>query len=179
MSELMNMAAFEEHPLGKALCDRRHRAACDFKDPQHQGQRGEDWDNGFLAACEVVRAILTPMTDTVQVTQADRDAAADLHIAQGGLPRGADRLRSGELDDDPAIEAFARHRTRVEPDLVEALRKCADKLEEERDDLLHSVCIVRDGAPDRSTISAKDAEWVTPFDDLIAEARAALTRADG
>jgi hypothetical protein len=47
-------------PVGKALCDRRALAAGDFKDPQHQGQRGCDWDAGFIAACRIVEALQSP-----------------------------------------------------------------------------------------------------------------------
>lgn len=49
---------FDLHPLGKELCDLRASTAGDFETPQHQGQRGEDWDNGFIAACRIVEAHL-------------------------------------------------------------------------------------------------------------------------
>lgn len=58
MSDTMSLWEFEQHPIGKALTDLRLRGATDFKDPQHQGQRGCDWDAGLLAACEVVRQAL-------------------------------------------------------------------------------------------------------------------------
>ena len=60
----MSLWEFEQHPIGKALTELRLRGATDFKDPQHQGQRGCDWDAGLMAACEVVRqALPKPGTD--------------------------------------------------------------------------------------------------------------------
>lgn len=54
--EAVTRAQFEDTAIGKALSARRSMAAGDFKDPQHQGQRGCDWDAGFIAACRIVEA---------------------------------------------------------------------------------------------------------------------------
>lgn len=68
----------------------------------------------------------------VQVTQADRDAAipfVGVNFTPGMIYSDAYRIGAGELDEHPLVQAFARHRTRAEPDLVEALRKCRDQFE--------------------------------------------------
>ncbi len=60
---------------------------------------------------------MTGKTTDVTVTQADRDAAADLLACDLGEPLSpADRfqlesIRSGLDDDDEGVQAFARHRT--------------------------------------------------------------------
>ena len=54
--------------------------------------------------------------DAVEVTQADRDAAADLYLDLDGLPYSprdlahADEIRRGEYDAHASVQAFARHR---------------------------------------------------------------------
>ena len=63
------------------------------------------------------------MTNKIEVTQADRDAAADF-----ACQPHQDKLRSGEWDSDPAIQALAAHRTRNDAQvqgLVSALRRIA------------------------------------------------------
>lgn len=57
------------------------------------------------------------MQDEVIVTQADREAAADLYLAlDGGSVEPSDiayaeAVRRGRCDDSAAVQAFARHRT--------------------------------------------------------------------
>lgn len=58
----------------------------------------------------------------VQVTQADRLMAHDAY-AQSGLFLEAERAEKGLLDDGWYVQAFARHRARAEPDLVEAAKR--------------------------------------------------------
>ena len=46
-------------PIHQKLFDaleslRRRTTATDFKSPQHQGQRGQDFDNGLIAAWNLV-----------------------------------------------------------------------------------------------------------------------------
>ena len=103
------------------------------------------------------------MTDTqalVEVTQADREAAASLYLEQQGAPLSAwdhgaaNDLRSGECDDELSIQAFARHRLASTQPLAEqlaerdatiarlraALRLAADDLQTVGDDYPGSSC---------------------------------------
>ncbi len=68
------------------------------------------------------------MTDNPPVEQCDRDAAAD-SFEGNGAGHIADRVRSGQHDGNPLVQAFARHRiealtTRAQPDreTLDALR---------------------------------------------------------
>jgi hypothetical protein len=79
----MSIFDFEQHPIGKALIALRQRCASDFTDPQHQGQRGCDWDAGLLAACSVVRKALS--TPPVPHDQGLRDALEAM-LAMYGPP---------------------------------------------------------------------------------------------
>lgn len=54
------------------------------------------------------------MTEEAQVIQADRDAAAKLHLLRYGDPHQYGDILCGELDDDPSVQAFARHRIAAE-----------------------------------------------------------------
>ena len=53
------------------------------------------------------------MTEATEVTQADRDAAADAFAALGQWTR-ADRASDGELDRGSMVQAIARHRAHFE-----------------------------------------------------------------
>lgn len=62
----------------------------------------------------------TVRLEPCEVTQEDREAAADLHRATYGTQwsGAADvdaRFRAGELDDDKKVQAFARHRLNTRP----------------------------------------------------------------
>lgn len=46
---------------------------------------------------------------TREVTQADRDAAAEFFLAAGWHGKGGS-IKSGKRDDEPLVQAFARHR---------------------------------------------------------------------
>lgn len=66
------------------------------------------------------------MAETIPVIQVDREAAADLHRAiYGSHWDRADEVdrqfRAGELDDDPTVQAFARHRLHASREMEEAL----------------------------------------------------------
>jgi len=67
-----------------------------------------------------------------EVTQADREAAADILHDNLGWYRAAP-VRAGEMDNDSVVQAFARHRTQSAahnvPVLLEALRQSIDILE--------------------------------------------------
>lgn len=87
------------------------------------------------------------MTDKteLEVTQADREAAADLWInVDGDAPtrailHEADRYRFGHYDHTPAVQAFARHRlaTRApDPTPVAWMYQCGrSRIVKENDDL--------------------------------------------
>lgn len=45
------------------------------------------------------------MTDKIEITQSDREAAANI-----ACPPHQEKLRSGDWDDDPVIQALAHHR---------------------------------------------------------------------
>jgi hypothetical protein len=59
-----------------------------------------------------------------EVTQADREAMADLFVRIGRVSqRDADNIRAGEWDDIDDLKWFARHRTEAVKPLVEALER--------------------------------------------------------
>jgi hypothetical protein len=62
-------------------------------------------------------------SEVVPVTQADRDAAAS--IMRAALIRYA--LSSGDCDDDPVVQAFARHRRTTEARIEELAEALSDK----------------------------------------------------
>lgn len=69
------------------------------------------------------------MTQPLTPTQADRDAAAELHKIAGRWSR-ASGIRVGECDDDEWVQAFARHAQAAREDALEqaedAIRHCYD-----------------------------------------------------
>lgn len=50
------------------------------------------------------------MTQETKVTQADREAVADYYQEHGANRLFCGRIRAGDLDSDPMLIAFARHR---------------------------------------------------------------------
>lgn len=77
---------------------------------------------------------------TIKVIQADRDAAANLYLDLEGLPYRprdlavAEDHRSGDLDQHPSIQAFARHRIESAAQarreaIKEAARACEDQMQ--------------------------------------------------
>lgn len=59
---------------------------------------------------------------SVEITQADRDAAAAFygpHLSRPGEVLVTAHMRAGKIDESPLIQAFARHRTRA---LLEAIK---------------------------------------------------------
>ena len=72
--------------------------------------------------------------ETVQVTQADRAAAAPFaaHIATGITPNyipAPERVRRGMVDENPCVQAFARHRLAHSVSRDEVIEECARVLE--------------------------------------------------
>ncbi len=66
------------------------------------------------------------MTDEIEVTQADREAAASGYFAWcSGNPVIPDRMKAGQADDHSMVQAFARHR-------AAALQSLAAQLAEAR-----------------------------------------------
>lgn len=80
-------------------------------------------------------------SDTVPVSQADRDAAADFGRAIKAISRReAEAIMRGEWDDLPRVQAFARHRLATTPapampsredvrDIIYSARSHADKVD--------------------------------------------------
>lgn len=66
------------------------------------------------------------MTEEAQVIQADRDAAAELHLLRYGDPHPYGDILCGELDDGDFVQAFARHRIAAEREVTERAAKLAD-----------------------------------------------------
>lgn len=62
------------------------------------------------------------MTEAVEVTQADREAAAKWAKMQG-RPQQAANMRRGACDSAPLVQAFARHRLAEREAVVAWLRK--------------------------------------------------------
>jgi len=58
LRKLVDVHRPEDNPILAAILVVRHKAAADFKDPQHQGLRGSDFDAGLLAAFHAARAAL-------------------------------------------------------------------------------------------------------------------------
>jgi hypothetical protein len=54
------------------------------------------------------------MTSLVDVSQADRDATADIHEAQGYISEWVQAIRDGRHDNMRLAQAFARHRLTAE-----------------------------------------------------------------
>lgn len=101
----------------------------------------------------------------VQVTQADREAAADLYANVYSMPLDhyyVATLRSGASDGHPIVQAFARHRTRAEPDLVEAAKRVLEWWPE---------------GSEENSLAGKSRGGTFAAD--IQALRATLTRADG
>lgn len=67
------------------------------------------------------------MTEEAQVIQADRDAAAKLHLLRYGDPHQYGDILCGELDDDPSVQAFARHRIAVARETTERAAALAEE----------------------------------------------------
>lgn len=61
--------------------------------------------------------------ELVEVVQADRDAAAELFLADGGKIVRAMNARLGSFDEGPSVQAFARHRLSAEAAIVAWLRE--------------------------------------------------------
>ncbi|MES2783004.1 MAG: hypothetical protein V4657_09425 [Pseudomonadota bacterium] len=63
---------------------------------------------------EIARIAAEQRHDPAEVTQEDRDAAAEIHLQYNPnskqVQREAERMRSGKFDHDPLVQAFARHR---------------------------------------------------------------------
>ncbi len=53
------------------------------------------------------------MTETTQVTQADREAAADYGAFRLFSGLASEGIREGRADNNDLVQAFARHRTQV------------------------------------------------------------------
>lgn len=47
----------EDHPVLRAILDKRHQAACSFT-PEFSGQRFEDYDRGLIAAYKAAEEAL-------------------------------------------------------------------------------------------------------------------------
>ena len=62
----------------------------------------------------------------VEVTQADRDAAADTLIIRGASQTLADNVREGRADMHHLVQAFARHRIAVRLDTLEEAAQVCD-----------------------------------------------------
>lgn len=62
----------------------------------------------------------------VEVTQADREAAAKWAKMQG-RPQQAANMRRGSCDSAPLVQAFARHRIAAENAALEEAAKVAEK----------------------------------------------------
>ena len=59
----------------------------------------------------------------IEITQADRDAAASGYFAWcGGNPVIPDRMKAGNADDHSMVQAFARHRMEERAAIVAWLR---------------------------------------------------------
>lgn len=97
----------------------------------------------------------TPETATVEVTQADRDEAADYLRDHGYWHVDDEEFRSGAKDGTPLVQAFARHRTRAtrQDGLREAMRSIVEgekahwlkeALKHKRPSGRRSDCAVRD-----------------------------------
>lgn len=71
------------------------------------------------------------MQDEVKVSQAARDAAADLYLALDGgsvAPSDiayAETVRQGRCDDSAAVQAFARHRAQAERETLARMEPVA------------------------------------------------------
>lgn len=68
------------------------------------------------------------MTEEAQVIQADRDAAAELHLLRYGDPHPYGDILCGELDDGDFVQAFARHRIAAEREVTERAAKLGEPL---------------------------------------------------
>lgn len=75
------------------------------------------------------------MGDELKVTQADRDAAADV-ASSFGAEQVPPEMRAGKLDHHPTVQAFARHRIATETqsqatidELLGALKECREEAE--------------------------------------------------
>lgn len=124
-----------------------------------------------------------PNTHTaVQVTQEDREAAANLWIyVDGDTPtpailNEAERYRQGVYDHTPAVQAFARHRvasTRtVDTELLEALKVQNAALVEAKREMWLAA---------RSQWTLADFKnWavIQQIDGALSDARAAITKAE-
>ena len=96
------------------------------------------------------------MQDEVKVSQADRDAAANLYLAlDGGSVDPSDiayaeTVRQGRCDDSAAVQAFARHRHQAERDTLARMEPVAWMYEREGSSAHVSLARVK---------STRDAFW--------------------
>jgi hypothetical protein len=66
------------------------------------------------------------MRPAIEVTQADREAAAAYYYSAGGSPNIARDIREGRKDSWFRVQAFARHRLAEREAVVKWLRKTAN-----------------------------------------------------
>lgn len=112
---------WEDTPLGQALTNRRGQAAGDFKDPQHQGQRGCDWDAGFIAACRIAE-------EQARLTASAHDGSGrGVREAATEVLEGWDNAH-GDATMDERMETLRKSLTcpTPEPDPREALNKALE-----------------------------------------------------
>ena len=97
---------------------------------------------------------------TSEVTQADRDAAAEWLWDPESVSwdrRDFDKMKSGSWDDHSLIQAFARHRTAEVERLREALRSIAEATSAEDDAGENYRWDDREGALDYAYATARAA----------------------
>jgi alkylation response protein AidB-like acyl-CoA dehydrogenase len=100
-------------------------------------------------------------SEQVEVTQADRGAAADhlQAISDDGQTFGA--IRRGQCDNDPLVQAFARHRIATEQqqaDTIATLRAEIERLKAGRVAVLEEAAKVADTLSNSAIFSEKDRE---------------------
>lgn len=107
---------------------------------------------------------MTAAPEQVQVTQADRDAAAVV-LEVCDRPISAFLVRQGRVDDDPVVQAFARHRHTATADALEAMRDAFERQTENMAFVLNNVTM-----PD---------QWYEKLTAELAADRAAIATLEG
>lgn len=59
------------------------------------------------------------MREPEEITQADREAAAEILIDSYDYASAAEQVRKGQWDDHPLVQAFARHRITAQREAIE------------------------------------------------------------